>query len=132
MTTSGFVGFLLGELADPADGFGQAFGAHGLEQVVNGGQLEGLQGLVLVGGDEDDGRGTGEAGNHPGDVQPGERGHVDVQEERVDLELLHGLQRLGPGVGAVDGAHPRIERQQEGQLLNGRQFVVGDDHINHG
>ena len=43
------------QLADPADRLGQPLGADGLEQVVDGGQLEGLQGAVLVGGDEDDG-----------------------------------------------------------------------------
>ena len=121
---------LSSSLIRPTD-CGQPLGADRFQQVVHGGQFEGFQGAVLIGGDEHDGGRLAAARDDAGDVQAGERGHVDVEEDGVDVLGLEGAQRLGPGGRAVDGADPVIPAEQEGQFLDGGQLVVGDEDVNH-
>ncbi|KPC88469.1 hypothetical protein ADL35_05495, partial [Streptomyces sp. NRRL WC-3753] len=74
----------LGLFGDAPDGFGEAFAADGLEDVVDGLEVEGVDGEALVGGDEDDERRARESGQQAGHVESGEPGHLDVEEEHVD------------------------------------------------
>ena len=77
----------------PAYGLGEPVGAHRLEHVVDRVQVEGLDGVLLVGGDEDDRRRGPEAAEHLGQLEPGQAGHLDVEEDRVDRALLQDPQR---------------------------------------
>ena len=112
----------------PAYGLGEALLAHRLEHVVDGVELEGVDGVLVVGGDEDRGRRGLEAGEDLGELDAGEPGHLDVEEDRVDLQLLQQPQRLGGGVGGVHLGDPVVLLEQEGQLVEGRALVVDDQH----
>ena len=69
----------------PAYRLGEPVGAHRLEHVVDGVQVEGVDRVLVVGGDEDDRRRGRERRQHLGQLEPGQAGHPDVEEDRVDL-----------------------------------------------
>ena len=116
-------------LDHPAYGLGEALLAHRLEDVVDRAQLEGRDGVLLMGGHEDDRRRRPEAREHLRQVEPGQAGHLDVEEDRVDLLGLQHPQRLGRGVGAADLADAGVAAEQEGQLVEGGSLVVDDEHL---
>ena len=68
----------------PAHRFVEAVLADGFEQVVDGADVERGDGLVVVRGHEHDGGPVREVGKHAGQLDPGQAGHVDVEEDRVD------------------------------------------------
>ena len=97
------------------------FEAEGLEKIVVRIDLVALDGILAVGGGEDDQRARVE-GTH--EVQAVEVGHADVAEDGVNGLLLH--QRVG-----VDGALAFADQFQVGylfdiggQLLQGERLVV--------
>lgn len=127
-------------LDGPADGLGQAFPAYGLQDVVDGLEVEGLHREALVGGDEDDERRFGEPGEQPCHVEPVEARHVDVEEDDVDALVAVGAALQGavdPAQGrrgiarALDAAHPWIGVQQIEQLFEGGRFVVDGEGAQH-
>src|SRR5687767_2164571 len=114
---------------EPADGVGQAIGADRLEQVVDRLQLEGLDGVLLEGGDEDDGRRRGEAGQHPGQLQPVEAGHADVEEHGREAAVAQTPQRLGGIGGGDDGADAGVLAEEVGEVFERRFLVVDDEYL---
>jgi hypothetical protein len=62
----------------------QAFQPHRLGQVIGGLQLEGLHGVLGVGGDEDQGRRLRQLAQGLGQRQAAGAGHVDVQQRDVE------------------------------------------------
>ncbi|GAA4956227.1 hypothetical protein GCM10023238_23610 [Streptomyces heliomycini] len=109
-----------------ADGLGQPFLADGLEHVVDGLQVEGLDGEVLVGGDEHDERRPGEPAEQPGEVEAVEAGHLDVEEDDVDglgpvgarlQGAVDAAQRLGGVAGALGAGDAGVGVQQVEQFL---------------
>ena len=113
---------------DPAYGLGQTLGAHRLEHVVDGVELERVHGVLVVGGDEHGGRRRPEAGEDLAELDAGEPGHLDVEEHRVHLQVLQQPQRLGGGVGGMHLRDPFVLLEQVGQLVEGRALVVDDQH----
>ena len=91
-------------LGDPAHRLSEALSAHRLEEVVHRLEVEGLDGEVLMGGDEDDQREPGEAGQQPGDVEAGQSRHPDVEEQHVEGVLAAGSGLQGP----ADPAHASV------------------------
>ena len=68
---------------------------NGLEQVVEGIDLVAVEGVLLEGSGKDD---AGARIDHPREFEPVEFGHLDVEEEEVDLlfgQFLHGLNSTG-------------------------------------
>ena len=129
------------QFGDPADGLGEAFLADGFEDVVDRFEVEGLDGEILVRGDEDDQRGLGEAGQQPGDIESGQPGHMDIEEDDVDgggvgrRRVERGAdaaQRVRGARRALGGADPRIGAEQVEQLFEGRFFVVHSQYAQHG
>ena len=112
----------------PAYRLGEPLGAHRLEHVVDGVQVERLDRVLLVGGHEHDRRRRPEAGQHLGQLEPGQAGHLDVEEDRVDLGSCEDPQRLGRRVAGEHVADPRRRAEQEGQLVERRPLVVDDQH----
>lgn len=103
------------EFGDPAHGLGEAFPADRFQYVVDGFEVEGLHGETLVRGDEDDQRGPGEPREQLGDVETGEPGHVDIEEDDVDGRRFIGrraeratdaAQRFGGAQRALRAADP--------------------------
>ena len=58
--------------------------ADRFEQVVDGADVERGDGLVVVRRHEHDGGPVREVGQHTGQLDAGQAGHVDVEEDRVD------------------------------------------------
>ena len=100
-------------LDHPADRLGESLGPHRLEQVVGGAQVERVDRVLVVGGDEHDLRRRPEAGQHPGDVEAVQPRHPDVEEERVD--------RLAPPAPAA----PRRRRPRPARARPGRAGRAG-------
>src|SRR3569833_1112228 len=73
---------------------------HGLEQIVAGRQTEGVDGVTVVGGDEDD-RGA-PAVQGLGHLQSAEAGKADVQEGDVGVHAPDQGQALVPVAGHAD------------------------------
>ena len=100
-------------------------GGDGLEQVVRGVLLEGADGVLVEGGDEDEQRrpfqGLG-SGQH---VETVLAGHLDVLKHQVGAALGNDVQGF-LGRGGPDGFHVRMGLEQVGQLVAGRGFVVDD------
>ena len=84
-------------LTHPTYRLGEPFGAHRLEHVVDRVQLEGVDGVLLVRGHEDDRRWLLEPAEHLGQLQAAEPRHLDVEEDRVDVGLAEYPQPLGGG-----------------------------------
>ena len=70
-----------------------------LEQVVDGARLEGLDGVLVVGGDEHQHR-QGFLRQVRQHLEAGHARHLDVEEHQVGLVLLDGGERLA-AVGAL-------------------------------
>ncbi len=128
------------QLGGAADGLGEAFLADGLEDVVDGLEVEGLDGEVLVGGDEHDERRPGEPGEQPGHVEAVETGHLDVEEDDVDRlgaagtrlqGAVDAAQRLGRVAGALRAADAGVGVQQVEQFLQRGAFVVDSEGAQH-
>jgi hypothetical protein len=107
---------------------GRPVGAHGLEQVVGGAQVERVDGVALVGGDEHDLGWGGEPAEDAGEVEAVEAGHPDVAEHRVEGLGVQGPQRLGAVADGADEPYPRVGAEQPGELVAGRCLVVHDQH----
>ena len=69
------------EAAKFLEGAFQLFGLDGLEQVVDGIGFEGAEGVLVVGGGEDD---EGLSGEMREEFEAVHAGHLDVEEEHVD------------------------------------------------
>ena len=61
-----------------------------------------------------------------GELEPGEAGHLDVEEDGVDLALVQRAQCLGGGVARHDLADAHVLFEQELQLVERRSLVVDD------
>ena len=127
---------LVGALARPAAGLdhaayrlGETLLAHGLEDVVDRPQLERVDRVLLVGGHEHDRGRLLEAREHLGELEAGEAGHLDVEEDRVDLDLLQDPQRLGRRVAGEHLADPAVATEVEGELVEGGPLVVDEEHL---
>ena len=97
---------------DAVDRRGEPLAAQRLEEVVDRADLVGVHRPVVVGGDEHHRRGHGHRGEHPGELQPVEPGHADVEEDDLDIGAL-GHARAGHRVG-----HPAAQLTCGGGLAH--------------
>ena len=89
-------------LAGAGDGFLEPRGLEGLQQVIDGADLEGAHGVGVVGGGEDDGR-RGIGGQFFQHVEAIEARHLDVEKEQAGPQLrAHRQCRLAIGGLAGD------------------------------
>ncbi len=114
-------------VVDAGDGLGEAFGAEWLEEVVDGAESEGVDGVVVVGGDEDDGGGVGQAGEDAGDVHAVDAGHGDVEEGRVETARAEQADRFAAAVGADDVADTGLLGELAGEFGAGGGLVFDDE-----
>ena len=99
-------------------------GPHRLHQVVGGVQLEGVDRMFVVGGDEDDLRPIGESGQHPGQLDAVQARHLDVAEDHVGRLLGQQFQRGSRAAGRPHRPDSPILLQQIGQLQAGGLLVI--------
>lgn len=117
-----------GLAADAVEGFFEACGVEGLEEIVDGVDFEGTEGELVVSGDEDDG-GDGCWGEALEEVEAGETGHLDV--EKQDIGGLGGEVAEGFFGGfelSVDGEVGSLG-EHAAEALAGEAFVVNDECV---
>jgi len=113
---------------DALNGFGDAGLVEGLEDVVDGVHVEGLDGVVVKGRGEDD------VGNFEfaldellEDAEAVETRHLDIEEDEVGIVFLDEVD----GVESVFALGQKIDFreafEEEGQFLASGLFVVDDD-----
>jgi hypothetical protein len=111
-------------LAGPLDRLGQPARLDGLEQIVDGANLESLHRMLGVGGAEDhDGLGLGQKlhGLHAREL-----GHVDVEQDHVDAAPTHAFEHLVAGGALAADLDVGKSTQQAQQAPASHLFVVGD------
>ena len=118
----------------PVERRGEPLGAHRLEEVVDGADLVGVDRPVVVRGDEHHRRRHGHRVEHPGELQPVQPGHADVEEDDLDVAALghpHARHR-------VDARRPADRPARRGRLahpltaVQDAQRVRGVRRLEHG
>lgn len=110
---------------------GEALVIERLEQVVERVHLEGLEGIGVVRGDEDDG--GGEGGAHLAQhLEAVHARHLHVQEEHVHRVLAQGLHRLGAAGALAHHLDFGVRREQRQEPLPGDALVVHHQHAHGG
>ena len=103
-----------------------------LQQVVDRVDLERLDGVLIVRGDEDDLRRRVVAEHPPRDLEAGEPRHLDVQEHDVGLQLVDRGQRLDTVAGLADHLDAADLIEQVAQLVAGQLLVVHEHRFQNG
>ncbi len=117
----------VGRRDDPAHRLGQPIGPHRLHDVVGGVDGERVDGVLVVGRDEDDLRPLDEPRDDPGQLHAVEPGHRDVGEDDVDVAAVERPQRVGAARGGEDLGDAVVLAQQPAELLERRRLVVDDE-----
>ena len=112
----------------PAHRLGEPLGAHRLEDVVDGPQVEGLDGVLLVGGDEHDRRRRAKRASTWAS-RAREPGHLDVEEDRVDVGSCSTRSASVAESLVQHLADPRVAAEQVGELVERRRLVVDDEDL---
>jgi hypothetical protein len=114
---------------DSAHGVGQTAWVDRLQQVVEGVHAKGIDGVLLVCGDEHHTRRSFEAVEHPGKINAVEAGHPHVEEDEIDSGLLQYPKRF---CGVADGVDHRYRLLQtfqlSDQIATRRRLVVDHQH----
>src|SRR5690606_8798395 len=114
-------------LPDPGQGLGHPLGGDGLENVVQGPGFEGLDGKIIVGGDEDDPGGPGPFPDLLGQVDARQAGHGDVQKDHVVFQPPDEAQGFPGGDRLTGDLHVVVAAQVIAQLRPGGVFVIDDE-----
>jgi hypothetical protein len=117
-------------LGSPFDGFYQFFGVYGLEQVVNGTEPEGLDGIFLPGGYENDFKvNVFEAVEQ---IEARAIAHFDIEQHKVGPFLPYLLFSFFNAAGLADHLHQGAKTYQQAlQSLADMRFIVDDEGTQH-
>ena len=110
-------------LLDAGHSHGHPVGGGRLHEVVQGRSLEGLQGMLGMGGHEHHGEGPGQLQGH---LQSGSTGHIDIQEGRIRLAATGQPLQHAWAVGELGHHQTSGLLQQPGQPLAVEGFVLRD------
>ena len=114
------------------DGFGDARFVEGLEDVVDGVNVEGLDGVIVEGGGKNDLRQALFAFEKLFDhAEAVEAGHLDVEEDQVRVVLFDQGEGFEAVLALGDDVHLGKAFEQEREFVARRPFVVNDDSV-HG
>ncbi len=114
-------------VADAVHGLFEPRQVHRLQQVVHRVDLEGLDRALVVGRHEDH-LGTGGLGGQlPRRLEPGEPGHLQVQEDHVRMEPGHRFEGLDAVVGLAGHLDAFHLAKEVAQLVAGELLVVDDE-----
>ena len=113
------------EGAGAVEGLFQAFPADRFEQVIESAGFEGADGVLVVGGDNDDHRqgARGQTANH---VESAHAGHLQIQKDEIGLktgDIAEGIVAVGRLTHNLDAGE---SRQFVAQHLAGHRFIVDD------
>ena len=98
-----------------------------LQQVVDRVDLERLDRVLIVGGDEDDVRRRLRVDHAPRHLETGQPRHLDVEEHDVGLQSLDRAQRLDAVAGLPDHLDAADLAEQIAQLVPRELLVVDQD-----
>ncbi len=99
------------------------------QEVVEGVHVEGVQGVPIERGHEDDRRHVLRTdGAH--DAEPVQLGHLDVEEDQIDPVLFERVDRLAAVARFPDNDDVGIVLQQPANAVPGGRLVVYDQHPN--
>jgi hypothetical protein len=128
--TDGGLDFTLGTL----NGFGDASLVEGLEDVVHGVDVEGLDGVLVEGGGEDDVRNFEFAlDEFFEDAETVETGHLHVEEDEVGRVLLDEVDGFQAVLALTEEIDFREGFEEEREFFASGLFVVDDDGVDgHG
>ena len=98
-----------------------------LQQVVHGVDVERLDRVLVVGGDENDRHGRLAIHQLAGQLEPGQTGHLDVEEHEVGRVAADRVDRFEAVAGLGDDLDAAHLVEDVAQLL-ARQLLVVDDH----
>lgn len=115
-----------GGLANPQQGGFEAFAAHGLEEVVESADIEGFEGVPVIGRDEDDG-GAVMGFELAGDGEAVKAGHLEIEEDDVGAEAVDQLDGFESVVGFTDDRNAADLFELLTEDLAGDRFVVGNE-----
>jgi hypothetical protein len=119
------IGGELDALAQPLAGEREPLGVGRLQQIVDRALFEGLDGVLVVRGDEHDVRPARQRARRLDAVH---RGHVDVEEDDVRLEALRERDGLAAVGGLADDHELRPDvLEAADDLLAHQALVVGDE-----
>jgi hypothetical protein len=105
---------------------------EGFQEIVEGSCFEGAQGILIVGGNENDGW-RKIAAEEFEKVEAVALGHLDVEENQVRLGFADLRQGLGSRATLACDFDFRIEPQKYPEVAAGQRFIVDDDRTNlHG
>jgi hypothetical protein len=116
--------------ADAIESFAEAVGREGFEEIVDGVDLKGLERVLIVGGDEDDGGRAfgGEAGD---DLEAVLLGHADVEEEEVRVLRVRGEDRGLAVAIFADDLDVFVRAQEADESAAGERFVIDNEGADH-
>ena len=114
----------LDQTTDARDSLRESRRRDGLQQVVDRVHLESLDGVLIVGGDEDDGRRCGAADQRTRHLETGSSRHLHVEQNQIRAERLDQFQGLGPVTRLTRHIDAVELLQLEAELVPGRLFVV--------
>ena len=105
----------------------------GLQQIVHGAELEGLDSVLVVGGDEDH-EGHQFPGDAPHRFKAVHLGHLHVQQEQAGAVFAHGLHGLQPVAAFGHYFQFGILGDEPGEMCARCGLVVRDDgaDVSHG
>jgi len=112
---------------DALDGRIQPFGLDRLQEVVDRVHVKRLNRMPIIRGDEDQlGLDTG-LEEPPGDLEPGQPGHLDVEHDEIGGLRLNHLEGFDPVGGLAHDLDPRHLSEQEAHFFP-RELLIVHDH----
>ena len=99
-----------------------------LEQVVKRADVEGRYRFVVMGRHEHDGGTVREVREHTGEFNAGQPGHVDVEEDRVDVSAVEFAQCRRGVTGSKYRADIAVPLEKIGQFVQCGRLVVDRQH----
>ena len=106
----------------------QALAGDGFQQVIDGALVEGIDRVLVVGGDEHHLGGGTRVERASGHFQPRQPRHADIEEGDVGSQGGDGVERRAAVVAGGDDAQCRPLLGQQGHQRVAQQgFVFGDD-----
>ncbi len=110
----------------------QALGTHRLEQVIDGVEVEGLHGIVVVGRAEDHRRRLFQPTEVGGQLDTVHARHADIGQHHIDRVVAQEVERL-EAVGRLADHHARQLHgqigEQRAQAVASQRLVIDDEDI---
>ena len=99
---------------------------NGLEQIIDGVDFERFNRVLVEGGHEHDSRLHPAREQLPRYLEPGQPGHLHVEQHEIGSQLLDQPDGIDAVAGLPDDVDPTHLVEQEAELAAGRILIVGE------